>query len=163
MFEILRKSLKTGIVTSRYPATPAEVSDRARGRPEIDFANWRDARPAAAICPPGAVAVPDDRGTRTAVLDLGKCIFCGLCAEVDGAIRMSNRCELAARHGAELQTIARYALHPDGSHASLLAPGAAGMRPRDRESSPGTAARAVEDPGRQLNDRIGRMFGRSLH
>jgi Ni,Fe-hydrogenase III small subunit/NAD-dependent dihydropyrimidine dehydrogenase PreA subunit len=163
MFEILRKSLKTGVVTARYPATPAEVSDRARGRPEIDFANWRDARPAAAICPTGAIAVADDRGTRTAVLDLGKCIYCGLCAEADGAIRMSNRCELAVRHSAELQTIARYALHPDGSHAGLLESGAAAIPARDLESSLRTGDRAFEDAGRQLNDRIGRMFGRSLH
>ena len=46
MFEILRQSLKTGVVTTSYPKTPAEVSSRARGKPEIDWANWKDARPA---------------------------------------------------------------------------------------------------------------------
>ena len=85
MFDVLRKSLNTGVVTTGYPATPPEVSTRARGKPEIDFANWKDARPAAAACPTGAIAFADSDGKRTASLDLGKCIFCGLCAEVDSA------------------------------------------------------------------------------
>src|ERR1041385_2118315 len=104
MFDILRKSLSTGVVTTSYPQTPAEVSSRARGRPEIDFATWRDARAAAAVCPTGALACADKEGKRAATLDLGKCVFCGLCAEADPAIRMSNRCELAARRGGDLQT-----------------------------------------------------------
>ena len=54
MFEIIRKSLATGVVTTDYPQTPAEVSSQARGRPEIDFAKWKDARPAVAACPTGA-------------------------------------------------------------------------------------------------------------
>src|SRR5438552_5089390 len=90
MFNILRKSLATGVVTTSYPRTPAEVSSHARGRPEIDFANWKDARPAATVCPTGAIAFADDAGVRTATLDLGKCIFCGLCAEADTAIRMTK-------------------------------------------------------------------------
>ena len=96
MFETLRQSLKTGVVTTSYPQTPAEVSRHARGRPEINWAGWKDARPAAAICPTGAIALADESGTRTATLDLGKCIFCGLCADVDPAIRITNQCELAA-------------------------------------------------------------------
>ena len=101
MFEILRKSLATGIVTTAYPQTPAEVSSQARGRPEIDFPNWKDARPAVAACPTGALACMEDGGTRAVTLDLSKCTFCGLCAEADAAIRMTNACELAARRKAK--------------------------------------------------------------
>ena len=36
MFGILRKSLRTGVVTTNYPETPPELSSHARGRPEID-------------------------------------------------------------------------------------------------------------------------------
>src|SRR5207249_2569840 len=103
MFETLRQSLKTGVVTTSYPQTPPEVSSRARGKPEIDWANWKDARPAAAICPTAAIEFLDQDATRTAALDLGKCIFCGLCAEVDTTIRMTNQCELAARRRAGLK------------------------------------------------------------
>lgn len=169
MFEIIRRSLKTGVVTSRYPAAPAEVSGRARGRPEIDFANWRDARPAAAACPTGAIALADDAGAgqRTTTLDLGKCIFCGLCADADGAIRMTNQCELAARRRGDLQTAARYSLHPDGSHARLLHARTGGAPADGAGAGAGgasnTSAAGVESLGRELNDRIGRLFGRSLH
>src|SRR5438270_13706508 len=104
MLQILRKSFTTGIVTTDYPATAPAVSSQARGRPEIDFAQWKDAQPAAAICPTGAISFADNDGTRTARLDLGKCIFCGLCADVDAAIRMTNVCELAASQRESLQT-----------------------------------------------------------
>ena len=163
MFNLLRKSVSTGVVTTRYPATPPEVSNRARGRPEIDFANWRDARPAATVCPTGAIAVSDERSIRTATLDLGKCIFCGLCADVDGAIRMSNRCELAVQQGADLVSAGRYELNPDGTHGRLIE--ATGRD--DPERDPGLFRRqekaSFEETGRQLNERIGRIFARSLH
>ena len=162
MFETLRKSLATGVVTTDYPRTPAELSDRARGKPEIDFANWPDARPAAAVCPTGAIAVADQAGQRTATLDLGKCIFCGLCAEADTAIRMSNRCELAVKRAGDLRSTVRYEINADGSPGRLIevisggAPargGASGQRGTD----------SFEETGRQLRRRIHRMFGRSLH
>ena len=87
MLQILKKSFATGIVTTDYPDGLPAVSSRARGKPEIDFAKWKDARPAAAICPTGAISFQDEGSTRTTSLDLGKCIFCGLCADVDAAIR----------------------------------------------------------------------------
>ena len=125
MFEILRKSLETGVVTTRYPATPVEVAPNARGRPEIDWAKWLDARPAARVCPTGAIEYADASGVRTASLDLGKCVFCGLCADVDQAIRMTNQCELACLRRDGLITTARYALNPDGTHQRLASgPGA---------------------------------------
>ena len=166
MFETLHQSLKTGVVTTTYPQTPPEVSVRARGRPEIDCVNWKDARPAAAICPTGAIEYSDSDGVRTAELDLGKCIFCGLCADVDPAIHMTNRCELATRRRDGLITSARYDLKPDGTHERMLSspastgastlqpPNAATAQPRD-ESLPAL--------GEQLCQRVQRIFGRSLH
>lgn len=153
MFETLRQSLKTGVVTTSYPETPPEVSNRARGKPEIDWANWKDARPAAAICPTGAIEFRDEHTTRTATLDLGKCIFCGLCADVDKAIRMTNQCELAARGRAGLQFTAEYNLAPDGTHERLIkAPTAAG-----------TGGDSLNTLGQQLQKRIHSVLGRSLH
>jgi len=153
MFETLRHSLKTGVVTTSYPQTSPEVSSRARGKPEIDWANWKDARPAAAICPTGAIEFLDKDATRFAALDLGKCIFCGLCAEVDKAIRMTNQCELAARQRASLKFGAKFHLNPDGTHERLLdGPFAAGARDE-----------SVEALGQQLESRIHSVLGRSLH
>lgn len=153
MFETLRQSLKTGVVTTSYPATPAEVSRHARGRPEIDWANWKDARPAAAICPTGAIECRDESATRTATLDLGKCIFCGLCADVDPAIRMTSQCELAAGTRQELRHTARYRLNDDGTHHRLLAaPVAVDANPE-----------AIDAVGRELQSHIRSLLGRSLH
>src|SRR5882724_127413 len=110
MFNLLRKSLGTGVVTTRYPEAPPEVSARARGRPEIDWVNWKDVRPAATVCPTGAISYEDVKDCRSARLDLGKCIFCGLCADVDKAIRMTNVCECAVRGRSALVTGGIYKL-----------------------------------------------------
>ena len=156
MFETLLQSLKIGVVTTNYPDTPVEVSRRARGKPEIDWANWKDARPAAAVCPTGAIECRDESASpnaiRTATLDLGKCIFCGLCADVDPAIRMTPQCELAARSRESLRHTARYQLNENGTHHRLL------------EAPPSVAsAEAVAAVGQKLQARIQFMLGRSLH
>ena len=157
MFEILRKSLATGVVTAPYPQPPgAAERSCGRGRPKIDFGNWKDARPAATVCPTGALAYTDRDGSRTTVLDLGKCTFCGLCAEVDEAIRMTNQYELAARTRSDLITTADYELKPDGTHNKIVAPAGSNQ-------NPGPGAPAIETLGAQLKIRIHKALGRSLH
>ncbi|MEI7730406.1 MAG: NADH-quinone oxidoreductase subunit NuoB [Verrucomicrobiota bacterium] len=154
MFKVLNNSLRVGVVTSDYPQQPAEVSPIARGLPEIAFAQWRDARPAAAICPTGAIACVDNRGNRTVTFDLAKCIFCGLCAEVEPAIHLTNRCELAKSKRADLYQIAQYALAKDGSQTSLT-------------SGPTTPSPAMDQGlqaiGAALKERTQKVLGRSLH
>jgi Ni,Fe-hydrogenase III small subunit len=154
MFEIIRKSLATGVVTTAYPRTPAHVSSQARGRPEIDFPNLKDARPGAAACPTGALSCNDSNGKRIVTLDLGKCTFCGLCAETDPAIRMTNVCELAARSRADLITTAEYQIPANGGQPKLL-----DLRPSNLNPQPSN----VSDLGAELKARIGKAFGRSLH
>jgi len=165
MFEIIRKSLNTGVVTTRYPTIPAEVSSRARGRPEIDWANWKDARPATAICPTGAISHQDSDGQRVAKLDLGKCVFCGLCADVDKAIRITNKCEFATRRRDDLLTRASYNLKPDGTHERMVSGPAVG---RDATGAPaeGVASAQRESSealGEQIKERASKLLGRSLH
>lgn len=157
MFEILTKSFATGIVTTTFPPGPeSSTSAFGRGRPQIDFANWKDARPGSAACPTGALAFADNQGKRTAVLDLGKCTFCGLCAEVDPSITMTRMCELAARRREDLVTHAIYELNPDGTHRRLLDP-APGAMPASAERP------AIDIVGAELKSRIARTLGRSLH
>ena len=153
MFDILRKSFEIGVVTTAYPQTSSDVSSRARGRPEIDFAHWKDARPAAAACPTGAIACRDVAQKRTASLDLGKCIFCGLCAEADRAIRMTSACELAALGRDRLRVTAEYHLKADGTHECCLA----------APSAASAADTGLDDVGEQLRNQVARTLGRSLH
>ena len=160
MFDVLRKSLSTGVVTTNYPATPPELSSCARGRPEIDWPNWKDARPAGGICPTGAISFQDANGQRHVRLDLGKCIFCGLCAEVDKAIRMTGICECAARQRADLVTSASYSLNPDGVHTRMVSPPSS---PMPHHKSSRWQRESIEAVGQQISERAKRLFGRSLH
>jgi Ni,Fe-hydrogenase III small subunit/Pyruvate/2-oxoacid:ferredoxin oxidoreductase delta subunit len=157
MFEILTKSFAAGIVTKPFPpAAESATSAFGRGRPQIDFPNWKDARSGVAACPTGALARTDNQGKRTVVLDLGKCTFCGLCAEADASITMTRMCELTAKRREDLITRATYELNPDGTHWRLVEP------------TPGTMPTAIERPGieplgAELKSRIARTLGRSLH
>src|ERR1051325_2832854 len=97
MFKILQKTVTTGCATVDYPQTRAVISEHFRGRPEFDLAAWRDARPAAEVCPTGAIAIRDRDGFRRVTVDYGLCVFCGQCADVsrDGAVRVTREFELA--------------------------------------------------------------------
>jgi Ni,Fe-hydrogenase III small subunit/formate hydrogenlyase subunit 6/NADH:ubiquinone oxidoreductase subunit I len=154
MFGILGKSLKTGVVTTAYPIAASELPSSARGKPEIDWPNWKDARPATAICPTAAITFQDSNGQRHAQLDLSKCTFCGLCAEADKAIRMTNICQCAARRREDLITGASYDLKPDGSHEKMVSLLPASSRP---------PSESLENLGNQIKERANKMFGRSLH
>ncbi|MGE5645817.1 MAG: NADH-quinone oxidoreductase subunit NuoB [Acidobacteriota bacterium] len=140
MFKILQSTFRTGTVTQAYPGQPAAISPRFRGRPRFDFANWRDARPAAAACPTGAIVLEDEDSARRVTVDYGRCNFCGRCA--GGAVAVTQEFELAARSRAGLIRTAEYALNPDGTHAALV--------------------RATEETAAQLKQTIHEVLGRSL-
>ncbi|MGO9199950.1 MAG: NADH-quinone oxidoreductase subunit NuoB [Limisphaerales bacterium] len=161
MFGILGKSLSTGVVTTSYPAAPPHMSSHARGRPEIDWANWKDARPAAAICPTGAIWHEDLNGQRLARLDLAKCIFCGLCADVDKTIRTTNVCECAARSRDDLVTSASYSLKSDGTHDRMVSPPASPKTGHPRLTP--AQGESLDTIGLQIKERVDKILGRSLH
>src|SRR4051794_4244881 len=65
MFRIIQQTLRTGIVTTGYPRTPAQVPAAFRGKPVFDFEHWRDARPAVDVCPTEAISLCDSGDSRT--------------------------------------------------------------------------------------------------
>lgn len=154
MFDILRKSFSTGVVTTAYPKTKAEVAGCARGRPEFDFSKWKDARQAVAACSTGALAFTDRNGIRTVTFDLGNCTFCGLCADADPAIRMTNACELAVTSKAALKWTAQYEIGPDGTHTRLVEAPKPGQ---------GAAGESLEALGAEVKARVQKTLGHSLH
>lgn len=101
------RGLTAGRVTTRYPAVPETMPEGFRGRPVV-HPEWLDPEaswePYAAACLPGAIRV-----TRTElVLDLGRCISCGLCAEVPGgAFTMEPDFELAVKDREDLVTVVK--------------------------------------------------------
>ncbi len=154
MFKILQQTFKTGIVTTAYPAGPANVPESFRGKPHFDFDNWRDAVPAAAVCPTGAISVVDEAARRTVIVDYGLCVFCGLCAEAtpERAIRITQEFEMAAEDRQELIVSAEYSLNAERSQESLTS----------LKHGPLPAEPAAERAGRKLKEKISRILGRSL-
>jgi len=154
MFKIIQKTIATGIVTMSYPAEPAQVSERFRGRPNFDFEKWKDAQPAANVCPTGAISLSDSGDSRRVTVDYGLCVFCGLCAEAssDHAVRITQEFELATPDRRNLVFTAEYTLNPDGTHRE---PRFVHHRVCDVEAE-------VEDVGQKAREQIQKLLKRSL-
>jgi Ni,Fe-hydrogenase III small subunit/NAD-dependent dihydropyrimidine dehydrogenase PreA subunit len=143
MLRTLMQSLRDGVVTTRYPDAPAEVPERFRGAPEPEVGRPFAALPPESVCPTGAIAAGEGA---VYTIDLGRCIFCGRCADEppDGAVRIGREFELSARRREDL--LVRIGRDADG-RVTPLAPD-----PAD------TAAL-----GERVADRIHKALGRSLH
>jgi len=154
MFKIIQKTIATGIVTTSYPGSPAQISERFRGRPSFDFEKWKDARPAADVCPTGAIFVSDEGDSRRVTVDYGLCVFCGLCAEVSSgqAVRITQEFELASADRRNLILTAEYSLNTDGTHRQLGAV----------HQGSGIVAADVESVGQKAQEKIQKLLRRSL-
>jgi Ni,Fe-hydrogenase III small subunit/formate hydrogenlyase subunit 6/NADH:ubiquinone oxidoreductase subunit I len=140
MLRIVMNALRTGVVTTRYPAQPAAPPERLRGAPVLRAGS---ALPPPSVCPAGALSERRDSGGRLVGLDLARCVFCGRCADAPwtDAVSMGRAWELAQRTRGDL----RIEVVADD-------PVAANARP-----APGPEAR-VE----RASSEIRRVLGRSL-
>lgn len=75
--EWIRDGLRRGVVTTRYPVEDDSLPAGSRGRIVMDETAVDDPEACAACCPTNAIRVEGD----DLVLDLGDCVFCGLCEE----------------------------------------------------------------------------------
>ena len=149
MFKILQKTFSAGIATVPYPDAAPVLSENFRGAPDFDFENWLDARPAAAVCPTGAIALQDRDSHRQVTVDYGLCVFCGQCADAtpEGAVRVTREFELATEDRRSLVLRADYNLTAEGRHDRLL-------------KEPTSAA--AETTGQKLGASIRKVLGRAL-
>ena len=145
MLRIILNALRTGVVTTRYPAEPSVPPDRFRGAPVLRPGSHL---PPPAVCPTGALTEHFDAGRRHVALDLARCVFCGRCAEDPwaGAITIGRDFELAARCRDDL----RLEVVADDPAVPAVEPAAGLAADPDAE-----AARASSE--------IHRVLGRSLH
>jgi len=143
MLRTVMHSLRDGVVTTRYPDSPAESPERFRGAPAPVIGRPFSALPAASVCPTGAIAAGEKPAAYT--IDLSRCIFCGLCADEppEGTITIGRDFELSARRREDL--LVRAGRDADGQVESVL-------QPAD-----------VAGLGDRVAERISRTFGRSLH
>lgn len=132
MFSWVRRGLRTGIVTTRYPATHDQMPSSFRGRPLLDPDRCRAAEGCDAcvqVCLPGALRLEtQNQGTDAAdkkaqdslMLDLARCITCGLCVTAcpEDALRMTSEYELATSAREALQVTALLVLQDDLASAN---------------------------------------------
>ena len=84
LFERLRQGFKTGAFPPAAPNLPPDF----RGRPEIDAdISAGELSRAQSVCPVVGALSRDAEGAK---LDMGRCIFCGRCAEVCCKIRFTK-------------------------------------------------------------------------
>lgn len=166
MFGNLWKSLRTGIVTQKYPRVPARCPERFRGRPDLDVEKCDGCGDCVTACPTRVIRVEPATGTLPGrvTLDLAGCIFCAECVTAcpSGAFRMTQEFELAS--------FDRETLLQEGWLGSLepaipgAEEGAAGPLEGPRA---GVASTGLGPPidliGGILRSSIGALFGRSLH
>jgi len=154
MFKIIQKTISTGIVTTGYPKARAQISEAFRGRPSFDFNKWTDPRAAAEACPTAAISLSDTAAKRKVTVDYGRCIFCGLCAEVspDGAVTVTQDFELATSDRGSLVFTTNYALNADGTNRGLL----------EMHCGPSEQEASLEKLGQQARQKIHKILNRSL-
>ena len=78
MLEWIARGLRTGTVTTRYPARAEPAPDGFRGRVKL-LDSEAGTPQLEQLCPTGAIAVADGRVS----LDRGRCILCGLCVAAE--------------------------------------------------------------------------------
>jgi len=148
MLKFVMKAVRTGTVTQDLP--PA-VPERFRGRPDVDASACDGCGECVSACPPRVISVERDAsGPRLLRLDLAGCTFCGDCVPAcpQRAVRMTQEYELASRDRETLMMEVH--LQPGASAAPASAPPPATWPP-------------IQRLGNVLRDKIGQLFGRSLH
>jgi len=90
----LLRPLRTGIVTSRYPAEPPLLQPATRQLPLLDARRCTRDGACVPACPTAAITLAADAW----IVDAGRCVFCGACARAcpEDAIRLDGGVTLAS-------------------------------------------------------------------
>jgi hydrogenase-4 component H len=119
----VRRGLRTGILTTRYPAAHEQMPEGFRGRPVLD-ANRCLAKQRCSAClqsclpdalslievGKGADRAEEEGGTWQLTLDYARCVMCGLCVTScpADALHMTKDYELASTTRDDLRIVTRF-------------------------------------------------------
>lgn len=103
MLSTVLRNLVSGLVTTNYPRSPADIPGGNRGRIEWDMTSCILCGLCEKRCPTLAVTV--DKKAETVKLLVFRCISCGVCAEIcpKDAIRVCQECS-SPSYGKEVRT-----------------------------------------------------------
>jgi Ni,Fe-hydrogenase III small subunit/formate hydrogenlyase subunit 6/NADH:ubiquinone oxidoreductase subunit I len=109
MLRAILRSLRTGVVTTRYPDVASTPPEGFRGGLELRPGALFASLPPAEVCPVGAISSgpPAEGNEGRYAIDVGRCVFCGICAApqpngAESAIEMGREFELAAKRRSDL-------------------------------------------------------------
>ncbi len=122
VFSWVRRGLRTGVLTTRYPAVHEQMLEGFRGRPVLDASRCLSSQGCNAcvqVCLPGALSLTEavnsadgtSNGSLQLTLDYARCIMCGLCVSAcpEDAMQVIEDYELAARNREDLRIITVFA------------------------------------------------------
>lgn len=119
VFPWIRRGLRTGVLTTRYPAVQERLPEVFRGKPVLDASRCiaeQGCNACVQVCLPEALSlqeVVEATGDETTqlVLDYARCIACSLCVSAcpQQALRMTNDYELAVSEREDLRIVTLFA------------------------------------------------------
>lgn len=126
----VRRGIRTGILTTRYPATKEDMPDGFHGRPVLDANRCladQGCKACVHVCLPAALSIKDkevlnevDSGQEEGeawqlALDYARCVMCKLCVTScpADALHMTEEYELASSNREDLRLVTLFALPMD--------------------------------------------------
>jgi hydrogenase-4 component H len=109
MLEILKKTLKAGCQTTKYPDVPDVAPAGFRGKPQLLLDKCTFCGECVKACPAGVIWLKEKSSEKTLSLSYCGCIFCGRCEEACkyDAIKLTQEYELASKTKEDLVTSIR--------------------------------------------------------
>ena len=109
MFNVLKKTIKAGVVTIKYPYELDKVPEGFRGKPVFVPGKCTFCGDCVRTCPAGALRLDEGQDERILTLSYCRCIFCNRCEEVcrTGAVGLTTEYEMASKSKDDLEAVLR--------------------------------------------------------
>lgn len=171
MFSIVKKNFQIGTVAIPYKPGCNKAPEGFTGAPEVNSSKCTGCGQCVLSCPTDALRIKDDQVSDKRLLSLsyGDCIYCGLCEPACPyeAVTFQGKYELASKNKQELTLEFPFQLSKCSQDPAFVPQDRLPSKEESGEPLGKREGRATplsfEEMGPQLQDKINRLFGRSLH